>query len=255
MWIPKHSTSQFSATEGLSDAYKITDKQDRQAAVGTVKSAAVEALASGDDAQWSAEDVKGELYKLEKNIVRQRIIKGEARIDGRDKTTVRGIDVGVGILPRAHGSAIFTRGETQAIVVATLGTGRDAQMIDAIEGERKEPFMLHYNFPPFCVGETGFVGSPKRREIGHGKLARRGIEAVMPNMAEFGYVIRQDHEVDGDPVDVEFLVIELRHCESKRRQEYSDPIGRVAERTSGSACRCAEVEESRTVASPAPRGS
>jgi polyribonucleotide nucleotidyltransferase len=173
----------------------ITDKQDRQEAVGAVKSAAVEALADGDDAQWSAEEVKGELYKLEKSIVRQRIIKGEPRIDGRDKSTVRAIDVEVGTLPRAHGSAVFTRGETQAIVVATLGTGRDAQMIDAIEGERKEPFMLHYNFPPFCVGETGFVGSPKRREIGHGKLARRGIEAVMPNMEEFGYIIRVVSEI------------------------------------------------------------
>ena len=181
------------ATAGMSDAYQITDKQDRQAAVGEVKSAAVEALA--DDDKWSAEDVKGELYKLEKNIVRQRIIKGEARIDGRDKSTVRPIDVEVGVLPRAHGSAVFTRGETQAIVVATLGTGRDAQMIDAIEGERKDPFMLHYNFPPFCVGETGFIGSTKRREIGHGKLARRGIEAVMPNMDEFGYVIRVVSEI------------------------------------------------------------
>ncbi len=184
-----------SASGGLSDAYRITDKQERQAAVGTAKSAAVEALAGGEDARWSAEQVKGALYKLEKNIVRQRIIKGEPRIDGRDQSTVRPIDVEIGVLPRAHGSAVFTRGETQAIVVATLGTGRDAQMIDAIEGERKEPFMLHYNFPPFCVGETGFVGSPKRREIGHGKLARRGIEAVLPNMEEFGYVIRVVSEI------------------------------------------------------------
>ena len=183
------------ATDGMSDAYRITDKQDRQEAVAAVKAAAVEALASEDDAPWSAEDVKGALYKLEKSIVRQRVIKGEPRIDGRDKTTVRGIDVGVGVLPRAHGSAVFTRGETQAIVVATLGTGRDAQIIDAIEGERKEPFMLHYNFPPFCVGETGFVGSPKRREIGHGKLARRGIQAVMPDMDDFGYVIRVVSEI------------------------------------------------------------
>ena len=174
------------ATSGLSDAYQITDKQVRQAAVGAAKDAAVEELAGDDNAKWSAEEVKGELYKLEKSIVRQRVIKGEPRIDGRDKSTVRPIDVEVGVLPRAHGSAVFTRGETQAIVVATLGTGRDAQIIDAIEGERKEPFMLHYNFPPFCVGETGFVGSPKRREIGHGKLARRGIEAVLPNMDEFG---------------------------------------------------------------------
>ncbi|MBT8092553.1 MAG: polyribonucleotide nucleotidyltransferase [Gammaproteobacteria bacterium] len=183
------------AESALADAYRITDKQERQAAVGEVKSAATEALAGRDDARWSAEEVKGALSKLEKTIVRQRVIRGEPRIDGRDQSTVRPIDVQVGVLPRAHGSAIFTRGETQAIVVATLGTGRDAQIIDAIEGERKEPFMLHYNFPPYCVGETGFVGSPKRREIGHGKLARRGIQAVMPNMDEFGYVIRVVSEI------------------------------------------------------------
>ncbi len=199
-WVGKEADEDLAAAVageaegGLSDAYRITDKQDRQAAVGAVKSAAAESL-GGDDARWSADEVKGALSKLEKTIVRQRVIKGEPRIDGRDKTTVRGIDVSVGVLPRAHGSAIFTRGETQAIVVATLGTGRDAQMIDAIEGERKDPFMLHYNFPPFCVGETGFVGSPKRREIGHGKLARRGIQAVMPDMDEFGYVIRVVSEI------------------------------------------------------------
>ena len=183
------------ATDGLTAAYQITDKQERQAAVGDAKGAAVDALADGEDAQWSADDVKGALYKLEKGIVRSRIIAGEARIDGRDQTTVRAIDVKVGILPRAHGSAIFTRGETQAIVVTTLGTGRDAQIIDAIEGERKEPFMLHYNFPPFCVGETGFIGSTKRREIGHGKLAKRGIQAVMPDFDDFSYVIRVVSEI------------------------------------------------------------
>ena len=183
------------ATDGLTAAYQITDKQDRQAAVGDAKSAAVEALAGSDDAEYSAEEVKGALYKLEKNIVRGRVIAGEPRIDGRDVSTVRGIDVKVGVLPRAHGSSVFTRGETQAIVATTLGTGRDAQIIDAIEGERKEPFMLHYNFPPFCVGETGFVGSPKRREIGHGKLARRGIQAVMPKFEDFGYVIRVVSEI------------------------------------------------------------
>jgi len=183
------------ATDGMTAAYQITDKQERQGAVGAAKEAAVGALADGDDAQWSADEVKGALYKLEKSIVRGRIIAGEPRIDGRDVATVRGIDVEVGILPRAHGSAVFTRGETQAIVVTTLGTGRDAQIIDAIEGSRKEPFMLHYNFPPFCVGETGFVGSPKRREIGHGKLARRGIQAVMPSFDDFGYVIRVVSEI------------------------------------------------------------
>ncbi len=183
------------AESGLADAYRITDKQDRQAAVAAAKAATIEALSGGEESRWSADDVKGALSKLEKTIVRQRVIKGEPRIDGRDRSTVRPIDVNVGVLPRAHGSALFTRGETQAIVVTTLGTGRDAQIIDAIEGERKEPFMLHYNFPPYCVGETGFVGSPKRREIGHGKLARRGIQAVMPNMDDFGYVIRVVSEI------------------------------------------------------------
>ena len=179
----------------LADAYRITDKQERQAAVGAAKDAAIEALAGGEDARWTADEVKAAASKLEKNIVRGRVIKGEPRIDGRDHKTVRPIDVEVGVLPRAHGSAIFTRGETQAVVVTTLGTGRDAQIIDAIEGEFKQQFMLHYNFPPFCVGETGFVGSPKRREIGHGKLAKRGIQAVMPDLDEFGYVIRVVSEI------------------------------------------------------------
>jgi polyribonucleotide nucleotidyltransferase len=183
------------AGDAMAAAYQVTDKQERQAAVAEAKSAALSALAEGDDAAWSAEEVSGALYKLEKSTVRNRIIAGEARIDGRDTSTVRPIDVKVGILPRAHGSAVFTRGETQAIVATTLGTGRDAQIIDAIEGERKENFMLHYNFPPFCVGETGFVGSPKRREIGHGKLAKRGIQAVMPNFDDFGYVLRVVSEI------------------------------------------------------------
>jgi len=183
------------ATDGLTAAYQITDKQERQTAVGEAKAAAVAALADGDDARYSTDEVKGALYKLEKGIVRSRVIAGEPRIDGRDQQTVRPIDVKVGVLPRAHGSSLFTRGETQAIVTTTLGTGRDAQIIDAIEGERKEPFMLHYNFPPFCVGETGFVGSPKRREIGHGKLAKRGIQAVMPNFDDFAYIIRVVSEI------------------------------------------------------------
>ncbi len=183
------------AESGLADAYRITDKGDRQSSVGDTKSAARDSLAGGEDARWSEDEIKGALAKLEKRIVRDRVIAGEPRIDGRDTTTVRPIDVKVGVLPRAHGSAIFTRGETQAIVTATLGTGRDAQIIDAIAGERKDPFMLHYNFPPYCVGETGFIGSTKRREIGHGKLARRGIQAVMPDMDEFPYVIRVVSEI------------------------------------------------------------
>ena len=184
------------AQAGMTEAYLISDKMERQAAVKAVKDAAIAALVpEGADARWSIEEVAGALSKLEKNTVRKRVIAGEARIDGRDQSTVRPINVGVSVLPRAHGSAVFTRGETQAIVVTTLGTGRDAQIIDALEGEYKEPFMLHYNFPPYCVGETGFMGSPKRREIGHGKLARRGIQAVMPKTEDFGYVIRVVSEI------------------------------------------------------------
>ncbi len=183
------------AHKSLTAAYQITDKLERQAAVAAAKSAAVETLIGGDEAPWPEEEVRGALSKLEKGIVRSRVLAGEPRIDGRDHKTVRTIDVKVGVLPRAHGSALFTRGETQAIVVTTLGTGRDAQIIDAIEGERKEPFMLHYNFPPYCVGETGFIGSPKRREIGHGKLAKRGIAAVMPTDEDFPYVIRVVSEI------------------------------------------------------------
>jgi polyribonucleotide nucleotidyltransferase len=184
-----------SAESGLAAAYQITDKMERQDAVRETKQATIEALAGAEDAKWTAENVSGALAKLEKSTVRGRVIAGEARIDGRDTKTVRPVDVQVGVLPRTHGSAVFTRGETQAIVVTTLGTGRDAQIIDAIEGERKEAFMLHYNFPPYCVGETGFVGSPKRREIGHGKLAKRGIQAVMPNQEDFPYVIRVVSEI------------------------------------------------------------
>lgn len=179
----------------LAAAYRIVDKQERQASVAEARLAAANALVSGESPRWSADEIGGALSRLEKRIVRDRVLAGEPRIDGRDHKTVRPIDVQVGVLPRAHGSAMFTRGETQAIVVATLGTGRDAQIIDAIEGERKEPFMFHYNFPPYSVGETGFMGSPKRREIGHGKLARRGIQAVMPNMDEFPYVIRVVSEI------------------------------------------------------------
>ncbi|WP_405241588.1 polyribonucleotide nucleotidyltransferase [Lentisalinibacter salinarum] len=183
------------ARGALTDAYQISDKQERQEAVGKAKNEAVEALAGGDEPAYGADEVSAALGKLEKSIVRSRVLDGQPRIDGRDHSTVRPISVRVGTLPRTHGSALFTRGETQAIVTATLGTGRDAQIIDALEGEYKEPFMLHYNFPPYCVGETGFMGGPKRREIGHGKLARRGIQAVMPNMDEFPYVIRVVSEI------------------------------------------------------------
>src|SRR5690606_14779736 len=135
------------------------------------------------------------IHKLEAKIVRERILSGQPRIDGRDTRTIRPISIKVGLLPRTHGSALFTRGETQALVVATLGTGRDAQIIDAIEGERKESFMLHYNFPPYSVGEVGLIGSPKRREIGHGRLAKRGVQPVMPSQEECPYVIRVVSEI------------------------------------------------------------
>ncbi len=183
------------ATSSLTAAYAIAEKQARQEAVGAARDAAVEAVASDDDDGWSAEEVKGAFSSLEKKIVRGRIIAGEKRIDGRDTRTVRAISAKTGVLPRTHGSSVFTRGETQAIVAATLGTTRDAQIIDALAGETRMSFMLHYNFPPFCVGETGFVGSPKRREIGHGKLAKRGVQAVMPDEDDFPYVIRVVSEI------------------------------------------------------------
>ena len=179
----------------LGKAYTITEKQARYARIGEIKQAVVAALATGDAPQFDARKVGEELGRLEYDIVRRRIIAGERRIDGRDMHTVRPITVQVGALPRTHGSAVFTRGETQALVTTTLGTGRDAQLIDALAGERKEPFMLHYNFPPFSVGETGMMGSPKRREIGHGNLARRGVSAVMPDMTTFPYVIRVVSEI------------------------------------------------------------
>jgi polyribonucleotide nucleotidyltransferase len=179
----------------LTEAYGIAEKQARYGRISELKESCMAALAEPESSNWSEAEVKGQLSKLEKKIVRGRVLKGAPRIDGRDTTTVRPIDVQVGVLPRTHGSALFTRGETQALVVTTLGTGRDAQIIDALEGERREPFMFHYNFPPYSVGETGFMGSPKRREIGHGRLARRGVEAVMPNMEEFPYVIRVVSEI------------------------------------------------------------
>ncbi len=183
------------AEAALGEAYTITDKQKRYARIGEIKKAAVAALAAGEAPKFEARKVSDQIGMLEYNIVRRRILAGEPRIDGRDMHTVRKITVQTGVLPRTHGSALFTRGETQALVTTTLGTGRDAQLIDALAGERKEPFMLHYNFPPFSVGETGMMGSPKRREIGHGNLARRGVAAVMPDMATFPYVIRVVSEI------------------------------------------------------------
>jgi polyribonucleotide nucleotidyltransferase len=183
------------ASEKLVVAYQVTEKQERYAQVGEIKDSVLASLSGGEGARWTKDEVTAVFKELESQIVRSRVLAGEARIDGRDTKTVRSIDVQVGILPRTHGSALFTRGETQAIVTTTLGTGRDAQIIDAIEGERRDRFMLQYNFPPYCVGETGFIGSPKRREIGHGRLAKRGIQAVMPDMDEFPYVIRVVSEI------------------------------------------------------------
>ncbi|MFB3079336.1 MAG: polyribonucleotide nucleotidyltransferase, partial [Lysobacterales bacterium] len=179
------------ATPGLTEAYAIADKMQRRDAINAAKQAVIDSLCREKDENAPSQgDVSGAFSKLEKTLVREHILSGKPRIDGRDLTTVRPISVECGILPRAHGSALFTRGETQAIVATTLGTGRDAQIIDAVTGEYKDPFMLHYNFPPFCVGETGFMSGPKRREIGHGRLARRGVSAVLPSQEDFPYVLR-----------------------------------------------------------------
>lgn len=181
------------STASITDAYQVAEKMARQDAVKAARRAAVEALQSDDG--WTKDEIKGVFGKLEKKVVRSRYIAGEKRIDGRTTSDVRAITVRTGVLPRTHGSALFTRGETQAMVVTTLGTARDAQIIDAIEGSYREPFMLHYNFPPYCVGETGMVGSPKRREIGHGRLAKRGVLGVMPSEEEFPYTIRVVSEI------------------------------------------------------------
>ncbi|MGS0674710.1 polyribonucleotide nucleotidyltransferase [Shewanella sp. 125m-1] len=182
------------AEAGLTEAYQIEVKQDRYAQVGVVKTAAKEALlAENPDA--NTREIDGLLASLEKKVVRSRIIAGNPRIDGREPDMVRALNVMAGVLPRTHGSSLFTRGETQALVTCTLGTERDAQKIDSIMGEYTNRFMLHYNFPPYSVGETGMVGSPKRREIGHGKLAWRGINAVMPTAEEFPYSVRVVSEI------------------------------------------------------------
>ena len=177
----------------LDQAYQVVDKQARVAAVNGLRDQALAELVKDDGP--SADDVKDSFKKLEKNIVRGRIIRGEPRIDGRDSKTVRAIDVEVGVLGQVHGSALFTRGETQAVVAATLGATRDAQMIDSLEGRKDDPFMLHYNFPPYSVGEAGRIGFTSRREIGHGRLARRGIAAVLPSEAEFPYAMRVVSEI------------------------------------------------------------
>jgi len=201
-WTPAQENETLQAAvekegrDAIQAAYRVADKQDRYALLGKIREEIVDKLsAAGDETGYSAEEVAAAISRLEKKNVRGRILAGEPRIDGRDTRTVRPITIRTGVLPRTHGSALFTRGETQAMVVTTLGTERDAQIIDALQGSRRERFMLHYNFPPYCVGETGRVGSPKRREIGHGKLAKRGISAVMPDPESFPYTIRVVSEI------------------------------------------------------------
>ncbi|WP_148252546.1 polyribonucleotide nucleotidyltransferase [Aidingimonas lacisalsi] len=179
----------------VGDAYRITDKMQRQDALSAIKAEAIEQLTGEADDSFDADEVADAFSSLEKRVVRSRVTNGEPRIDGRDHKTVRPLDIDVGLLPKTHGSALFTRGETQAMVVSTLGTLRDAQLIESLEGERKDRFLLHYNFPPYCVGEAGFMGGPKRREIGHGRLARRGVEAMLPNDDDFPYTIRVVSEI------------------------------------------------------------
>jgi polyribonucleotide nucleotidyltransferase len=182
------------AEAGMTEAYQISDKMVRKDAITAVTDAAVAAILEANPEQ-DPKEASELLHDLESDVVRSRILAGEKRIDGRDPETIRALNVATGLLPRTHGSALFTRGETQAIVAATLGTERDAQMIDELSGRSDSRFMLHYNFPPYCVGETGFVGSPKRREIGHGRLAKRGIQAVMPSAEDFPYVVRVVSEI------------------------------------------------------------
>ncbi len=178
----------------ISEAYQISDKMQRYARLGEIKEQVLQNLVN-DDAGLDEKTVGNAFGAVEKSLVRERVLSGQPRIDGRDTTTVRPIAIETGILQKTHGSSLFTRGETQAIVVATLGTMRDAQLIESLKGSDRDHFMLHYNFPPFCVGETGFMSGPKRREIGHGRLARRGIAAVLPTEEEFPYTIRLVSEI------------------------------------------------------------
>ena len=199
-WEPVAENAELSSAvaetfaAGVNEAYQISEKMKRYDVIGELQAQAIEQLAN-EEAGVSDGDVKHVFAKLEKTTVRNRILDGEPRIDGRDTKTVRAIEVEVGVLPKAHGSALFTRGETQALVVTTLGALRDSQIIEDLKGSRKDPFMLHYNFPPYSVGETGFMSGPKRREIGHGRLARRGVAAVMPAEDDFPYAIRVVSEI------------------------------------------------------------
>ncbi len=189
--------SQLKAEFGnaVSEAYTITVKQDRYARLGELRDAAVAALSGDEEGKPSAGEVKDAFGELEYRTVRENIVNGKPRIDGRDARTVRPLQIEVGVLGKTHGSALFTRGETQALVVATLGTARDAQLLDTLEGERRDSFMLHYNFPPYSVGECGRMGGAGRREIGHGRLARRGVQAMLPKGDEFPYTVRVVSEI------------------------------------------------------------
>tara|TARA_R110000796_G_scaffold141407_1_gene257744 strand:- start:39845 stop:41953 length:2109 start_codon:yes stop_codon:yes gene_type:complete len=184
---------QFGA--GIAEGYTVTDKMARYTRLGELRNQAIEALSGTEEGQPSAAEVKDAFGEIEYRTVRESIVNGNPRIDGRDTKTVRPLNIEVGVLDRTHGSALFTRGETQALVVTTLGTARDAQLLDTLEGEKKDPFMLHYNFPPYSVGECGRMGGTGRREVGHGRLARRSIAAVMPNMDDFPYTIRVVSEI------------------------------------------------------------
>ena len=181
--------------EDIKAAYKIREKLERQTKIGELRKATIEKLCGDADDSPAEKEVGNIFHDLESEVVRGQILAGEPRIDGRNTETVRPISIDLGILPRVHGSAVFTRGETQAIVVTTLGTERDSQIIDDLDGDRRETFLLHYNFPPFSVGETGMMGGPKRREIGHGKLAKRAMGAVIPDLDDFPYVLRSVSEV------------------------------------------------------------
>jgi polyribonucleotide nucleotidyltransferase len=200
-WQPKPidesliKTVNESAFQRLADAYQIQDKLQRRETLEQIRQEVVTQLASSETATWKEAEVLNTIEKLEKQLVRNNIIAKKPRIDGRDNCTVRPITIGTGILPRTHGSALFTRGETQALVVTTLGTERDAQIVDALEGEYREGFIFHYNFPPYCVGEMGRIGSPKRREVGHGRLARRSVLAIMPPPQQFPYSLRLVSEI------------------------------------------------------------
>jgi polyribonucleotide nucleotidyltransferase len=200
-WQPEPTNEELlqatndSVRADLGAAYRLTNKQERQTRISELRDRVKAELAGGDEPKWAEDDVKEVFAKVEKEIVRQRVLNGEPRIDGRDLRTVRPIDIEVGLLSRVHGSALFTRGETQAIVVATLGTLRDAPTIDALESTYKDPFLLHYNFPPYSTGETGRMAGPRRREIGHGRLARRAVEAVLPDPESFPYTLRVVSEI------------------------------------------------------------